>query len=507
MTTVDRVAVLGFPADASILARGIREGWLPTTAAFAAEGRAALLRHPEPELSIAHWRHLLTGRRAAEHLGIYWRLRSGTYRFDFDPSGAAMAPPFWSAASDAGRRCVVMGAQGIRLVEGLRGVQVGGWGMPARFGPPRSDPPEMLARLEARAGSWKAVPLRVPRDREERIELGAHLVRRVRQAADGIVALAGEVPWDLLFGSVAEPHDAEHLLWPRAARAGAPVPDPRSDLPADDPLFAAHRALDAELPRILDALPDGTAILFVSPQGMQGNARPGDPIPQLLARGGWLARSAAVPGALDRGRRLARRLLPRAVRGVIGRRIPRHRWDADLGLAGVDWKRTRAFPIPTHSMVSLVRANLAGREPAGTVAPGPEYGRVCEDVATMAGELVDAETGRLVVQDVVRIAGGDAPPTGGLPDLSVMWSGGDHPVWRYRSPSLGEVEVRERDPRPGMHRPDGYVLARVPDVDPDGRDGFSLEGSHLDVGPTVLRLLDVPLPGDLPGSPLEEMLP
>jgi hypothetical protein len=55
----------------------------------------------------------------------------------------------------------------------------------------------------------------------------------------------------------------------------------------------------------------------------------------------------------------------------------------------------------------------------------------------------------------------------------------------------------------GTHRPEGVLLACGPDV----RPGVRLEGATIaDVTPTVLRLMGVPIPEDLDGRPLEEMV-
>ena len=79
----------------------------------------------------------------------------------------------------------------------------------------------------------------------------------------------------------------------------------------------------------------------------------------------------------------------------------RHRLAQRVDTAAVDWPRTRAYCLPTD-LEGHIRINLRGREPQGSVAPGPEYQRVCDELAAALEALTQPETGRRAVRAVLR---------------------------------------------------------------------------------------------------------
>jgi predicted AlkP superfamily phosphohydrolase/phosphomutase len=198
--------------------------------------------------------------------------------------------------------------------------------------------------------------------------------------------------------------------------------------------------------------------------------------------------------ALGFGRRAVRALVPAALRPLAGRLVPRDRWLEQLALADVDWSSTVVFGIPGDGC-ALLRVNLAGREPLGTV-DAPSRLRVVEEIIAALADLRDADTGeRLVARAVPLEELWGIPPEGPLPDLCVEWREGPAPR-AVLGPDGSELEVPRLTTRRSTHAPPGFLIGAGPGI----RASESCElsgpaGQLVDVAPTVLASIGVDGPG------------
>jgi predicted AlkP superfamily phosphohydrolase/phosphomutase len=156
----------------------------------------------------------------------------------------------------------------------------------------------------------------------------------------------------------------------------------------------------------------------------------------------------------------------------------------------------------------LIRINLRERERGGIVEPGAEYDRLCDELSALLLDLRDGDTGEPIAVEAVR-AYRDAPANAGgrelLPDLVVTWSGATAmTVRRLTCPLLPgfEYAVPQRLPsgRSGNHTDHGWFIARGPGVAAGEAMG---EYDVVDLAPTVLHHLGVPLPDELEGRPMD----
>ncbi|MGH2828176.1 MAG: hypothetical protein ACRDKF_14540, partial [Actinomycetota bacterium] len=210
----------------------------------------------------------------------------------------------------------------------------------------------------------------------------------------------------------------------------------------------------------------------------------------LLRKWGYLKlkpRARAMQtGLARRAVPLAKKLLARRILDPkIARRV-KHRTSA-----AVDWSKTSAFATPrTHQGVFV---NLEGREPHGIVPPA-RLAELKDEIAARFLELRGPD-GAPATDRVLRseeIFRGEA--LAGAPDLV--------PVLRDRRYDLDD-ELFEREafsdvrhlPR-GVHHLDGIGVVAGPGVTPSGK----LEGSVLDVTPTLLYLAGLDVPQGLDGS-------
>jgi predicted AlkP superfamily phosphohydrolase/phosphomutase len=172
-----------------------------------------------------------------------------------------------------------------------------------------------------------------------------------------------------------------------------------------------------------------------------------------------------------------------------------------------------------NNRCAAIRINQRGREPHGTVEPGAEADALVEDLRGALLALRQPGSGEPIVDLVAtptELFGSGAHPD--LPDLTVGFRTDLGAIEACESARVGLVEVPLW---PRETRSDGWPvdLGRTGDhtaesrlwlVPPGGEGADAGDASVLDVAPTVLSLLAVPIPPTMKGQALvveREVLP
>jgi predicted AlkP superfamily phosphohydrolase/phosphomutase len=172
----------------------------------------------------------------------------------------------------------------------------------------------------------------------------------------------------------------------------------------------------------------------------------------------------------------------------------------DEAVTRIDGRR-RCFSVPNNDAFGAIRVNVAGRDPRGTIRPGPELETLCESLTRDLLDLVNPASGRPAIRTVLRSAHlYDGPNRDDLPDLLVEWNQ-EAPVEAVSSAKLGLVERRYDGHRTGDHRAAGLFLATGPGI---ARRRLDLPVSIMDFAPTICALLEVE-PRDMDGRPIGEL--
>ena len=129
--------------------------------------------------------------------------------------------------------------------------------------------------------------------------------------------------------------------------------------------------------------------------------------------------------------------LDRVVRGTLTsdqkRRVAglfskvRLKWEGYLtGYDAIDWTRTKAYCSELLAFPQEIWVNLKGRQPQGTVAPGPEYERLLTLITEKVLALRDPITGQPMIRRVLRKEEAySGPYLDSAPDLILAWWEGD----------------------------------------------------------------------------------
>ena len=174
----------------------------------------------------------------------------------------------------------------------------------------------------------------------------------------------------------------------------------------------------------------------------------------------------------------------------------------------IDWSRTKAYCSEVLASPPSIWINLKGIKPQGIVDPA-EYNGLVEFIIEKLAELKDPRTGKPVINRVYRrneIFQGPFSREGA--DLILDWWSEDSLFSTQPSfpEDTGKPALIIREHRPsvtsewgGTHRLNGILIARGSDF----KSGAEIANARLiDIAPTLLHLLGVPVPEDMDGKVL-----
>ena len=123
-------------------------------------------------------------------------------------------------------------------------------------------------------------------------------------------------------------------------------------------------------------------------------------------------------------------------------------------------------------------------------------------------DLINPETGDQLVQEVFRPHKkypGDH--TDDLPDLVIKWVPGKD-IKVMSSPEVGEIRRDHLpDARTGAHQDVGFFLAVGKGIrHVDGQKEDLEQAYNWDVAPTILQYMGIPVPEDMDGKPMQDIL-
>jgi predicted AlkP superfamily phosphohydrolase/phosphomutase len=510
------LAIIGMDgADLDLLGPWLEEGRLPTLARLYRQGAHGRLRSTIPPMSPEAWSSFATGTNPGKHGVVnFVQPKPDSYELRFCTGALRRGRTFWGLAGEAGYRVGVINVPMTYPPEAVNGFLIAGPdtpGVQADFTYPRELKSDLLAvtgSYDIHGDYWGQV---TPREYLHRI------VATVESQAQAWEHAASRHQPEVLVAVFGSTDRAQHFLW----QYGPGSPTARQEFGEADPLFAVYEAVDRAVARLLSGMGHDLTTFVMSDHG-------GGPCDRVVYLDRWLqnrglltyrgSREGLRRSLLRSAYRLARRHAPRGVKDLLKTRWSGVREQVE-GAAlrdPIDWERTRAFFLGTES--AYLYLNLRGRFPQGTVSPGAEAARVCDQIASGLQQIRDPETGEPVVDSVSRkeeIYHGPPETIRLLPDLVVTWRGSRYVVrraWAEPAASPGvfvEHGVRTGEAArlmslavTGCHRPHGLLLACGPGITP----GTKVQNAAIvDLAPTLLQRLGVPIPEDMDGRVLPEL--
>ncbi|MBU0493079.1 MAG: alkaline phosphatase family protein [Chloroflexi bacterium] len=507
-----RVFVLGL--DGATLDRIqllLDEGKLPNFARLVAGGAHGPLTTTIPPVTAPAWSSFMTGKNPAQH-GLYdfMKRRPGTYYPIPVSSRDRDAPAIWDIAGAAGRPVIVLNVPVTYPPHPVNGYMITGMLTPNNApDAERAYPPELMQELRDQVGEYVIYPRKVyAKGRVD--EFLQELYYTAGQRIKAVRYLMRHKPWDFFMVVFNETDTIQHGAW------GVSDPqwhdyDPAEHEQYGNPINDYYERMDEVLGEILDELDDNTTLFIMSDHGA-------GPVYQFLYVNNFLERRGFMRfrrNPITLGKVLMFRLgitartvykfLIRIGLGGLRRSMDKRRGGYAklrryfVSFADVDWGRTQAYAMGYIGQVFL---NVQGREPEGAVAPA-DYNSVREEIIAALRQLKDPKTGEPLIEDIYRkeeIYHGAymdiAPDIVFMPRNLEAIAFGD-----FEFPSNTVLEPSYAIS--SHHRMNGIFFAYGAGV----RPGLRVEDAHiLDLAPTILHVMGLPVPADMDGRVLEEVL-
>ncbi len=498
-----RLITLGLDGlDWNLMNLWAAEGRLPVMRDLLSSSQALILGESNRPLPGSIWTDIAAGCSAAVH-GFQHeeQLRVGSYQIERVDASRVAAAPFYKTLSDAGVRCAVIDFPVDHPIEGFNGIQVVDWATEFKLWRFETRPKGLAAELESHYGRHPLThyPGTDP-DLPGLLALKHKLARGIDIKRRFALDLIQKQQHEFIFFGFGELHKAGHFFWRFHDRQHPQFTEAEPELV--DSLRALYEEMDRALASVLERIDSDDDLIVVTDRGMYADHRGDHLVDAILLKLGLAAqRSSASATAAPRPPRarlfsarpiinfyrwVGRRLLSDRVREAL---LPLYR--RTIGAAPPwDWTGTRVFRLPSVGN-SYLRVNLAGREPAGIIAPGAPYDELLSHIAAQFRALVNPATGEPAVEDVYfpasRFCG---PKATELPDVAIVWNSRS-PIDAVISESIGTIAGRQEQERSGNHRPEGFALFRGPSF---AMGNGVHRGDARQLAPMILRRFGIEAP-------------
>jgi len=441
---------------------GLKEQ-LPTLSRLMDEGIYGPLSSSIPCITVPAWTSMVSSKDPGV-LGFYGFRNRADYSYDrmtIATANAIHEKRVWDVLSEADKTSIAVGVPQTYPVQPLKGHMI------SCFLTPSTDrqytyPHELRHEIE-RVLDGRPYDVDVP---QFRTEDKSFLLRQIQEMTEKRFAvikyLLREKPWDFFMFVEIGLDRIHHGMW-KLWDVEHPRHEPGN--PYQDSIPEYYRYLDREVGELLGMLDDDTVVLVVSDHGaktMQGG----------FAINEWFRREGLL----------------------VLKEEPQYEGLVPFEKVEVDWEKTTAWGAGGY--YARVFLNVEGREPQGKI-PAQDYEKVRDQVKEMI-EAIPDDQGKPMGSVVFKPEELYREVRNVPPDLMVYF--GDLRWRAVGSFGLPDLYTFENDigPDDANHDQHGVFILWDPRRNHGGR---TVEGLQLmDMAPTVLDLMGVPVPPDMQGK-------
>ena len=457
-----RVAVIGLDCAAPQLVFGQWLDELPTFRALIEDGLWGKLRSVDPPITVPAWSCMTSGKDPGQ-LGVY----GFRNRRDHSYGGLTIANAtaikedrLWDILGRAGKHVIVLGVPQTYPPPAVNGELVSCFLTPNPRTSTYTYPAALKQEIEDLAGDYQVdVDDYRTEDRDRIMQQAYDMTEQHFAVAQHLLSTR---PWDFFMMVEIGLDRMHHAFW-RYLDPKHPRYQPGSRFA--NAIRDYYHLLDDRIGETLELFEEDDTVLVVSDHGAM-------PMEGGICINDWLVREGYLT-------------LAEPVQGI----TPSEK-------ANIDWSRTKAWG--EGGFYCRLSLNVKGREPQGIVEPA-EYEVLRDELIDKLEALTDAE-GRNIGTRVYRPERLYRAQNGVVPDLIVYFG---NLAWRSIG-TLGHEELwtfeNDTGPDDANHAPDGMLIMRGPGIGAGQRHGMRL----LDVAPTILQRMGLPIPADMSGTPIAE---
>lgn len=514
MFFLSKVCVIGIDGGTfEVIDYLVGKGRLPNFAEMSQSGSRATLYSTTPALTPAAWTTFYTGTNPGSHGAIeFFKKKPGEYALTPVNGGMVRGVPIWTQASRQGKRVCVYNVPMTYPAAEVNGILISGMDAP-KLDDKAVYPSSFMEQL------LEAIP-------DFDIEPTTNVPRLVNHSSDPINKYIGELrkyldlqirvirylmeleEWDLFVGVFRSPDAFQHAFWREAEkvmRGGEAATD--EEILKAEAVFSCYEAIDDEIGAIRDKWKEHNLVML-SDHGF-GSLHKEVCLNRVLAKGGLLAfRKKSLKQKVKERILGSALLIPPKARSMIKRcfHIKRQSVFMDLYIEDIDWSLTNVYAL---SQFGTLYINDKNGGPQGTISDERSWEDVIAETEKVLKDLVDPGDGLPVVTEFYRreeLFSG--PLSNEMPAAVIVMRNCSYrgvfgtcaelsakPVIRTPYPDWGVLAPT------GCHRREGMLLLHGKDVAADDQDPVNM----VDVAPTVLQLMQLPVPFQYEGVAVDSV--
>jgi len=507
----------------SLIHPWVNQGKLPNIAHLMRNGVYADLQSTLPPMTFPAWNAFMTGKNPGKH-GVYdfMERKSGTYELEIKNARHRKSEAIWNIASKSGKRCAIIGVPVTFPPEEINGVMISGFDAPVA-NEAIMFPPSLFRELQQTVGGYIVTANFSKFLRTGCIDKAVEaLFSAIDRKAETVKYLLRREPWDLFMFVFGETDVAIHYFWKYHDRHSPQRNKSLDVLMGMDPIYEIYNRIDKHIGTFLEIAPEDTTFIIMSDHGAGGVGNKVIYLNRFLETNGLLS-FCDNPARVKFNRYMD--TIKDFVRLMLPAQMVKHlrfnpkgmglKWESKMRFSCIDWKHTKAYAEETPYYPN-VRINLRGREPDGIIEKS-EYQEIVNKILSLLDNWMDPETGAKIIKKAHKredLYNGEYIEKAS--DIIISWNCNDDYSYIFRPSLLSKTknpletltrkEIEKYDfmlNRTGSHRDEGVLIMAGDQINTRAH----LSNPHImDLAPTILFLLGIPIPLDMDGRVLSECL-
>jgi predicted AlkP superfamily phosphohydrolase/phosphomutase len=495
-----RVLVIGLDgATFTVLDPLMKKGYLPNLSSLIENGVHGVLQSTMPPFSAQAWASFMTGKNPGKH---------GLFDFRAPVSVNPIRPltnstfirsrTIWKLLSDAGKRIGVINVPMTYPPEEVNGFMIGGI-MTSGIRDKCFYPADLNKKITDAVGDYRPEPdwdaYRETKGKDADHDAILKLVNEVisisQKRGDAALFLSQEFDWDFFMMVFTTVDRLQHFAWKYLDPEHRQY-NPEVAKKYAEPLVNYYSILDRIMGDLIRSAGEDVHVIILSDHGF-------GPQYKKFFINKWMVEQGllSLVETKRKWRSYLRKFDVAGIRKIIPSRLSRRVRTSFTVFNCIDWPHTRAYAGTSSEQGIFI--NLKGREPFGTVSPGGEYQAVVGEVCEKLDKLVDPDTGEKVVSKIfLRDELYQGPYVEFAPDIIFELRGMSY----LTQENIGRRQLFESSGfETGSHRRDGILIMKGPHF----KERLRCEdASILDLTPTILHCLGLPIDDDMDGKVLRE---
>ena len=497
----DRILTVGIDGgEMSLINKWIESGELPNLKSMKENGVSGPLRSTIPPITGAAWSSFQTGTNPGKHGAFNWFKRSeGEYNAEPVTALDIKEPTLWKILNRFKKKVGLIGVPVTTPPEKVENFMIPGL-LTTKNARVQSYPEDLIDHVKEIAPNFKFSPKEWTRGYDVNDWI-IEMERDIKEKTELTKQLMIEKDWQFFMVHFMESDQVQHYLW--------------HELDGEERyIFRIYKAIDNAIGELKEFLDDDDTLFVMSDHGF-GELKYNFHIDTWLLNEGYIklknnfmtqfkkfffklgiTKEALLP--------IGEYIYPPLRKlGLVETAVdlasnPFLEW-LFISSNNVNWKKSLTY---THSEIGHIFLNVKDRDPEGVIDKD-NYEEIRDEIIKKLKEFKNPFTGKKIVTDVLKgeeIYHGNmaknAPDIVFIPDdMSVLGKG----AYQF----LSNKNVSASQNQTGHHRMDGIFFAEGPEINKNN----SVDDAHImDLAPTILYLLDLPILDSMDGKILDEIL-